>query len=341
VRVAGIAEDVTDRKRVEQVLREGEERFRSLADATPALIWGSGTDKQSNYFNKQWLDFTGRSVEEEKGEGWTQGVHRDDVDRCLKTYQKAFDARQSFTMEYRLKRHDGDYRWVMDSGVPRFTPDGTFSGYIGSSIDINDRKRVEQEQRESDRRKEEFLAVLSHELRNPLAPIQTAVDLLEQAGTNKAGAERQLAMIKRQVGNLKGLVDDLLDISRISRGKIELCRELVELATVVAQAVEAVRPLFDDHEQKLRVSIPGETILLEADVTRLEQILFNLLINTARYTPRGGKPGLMLSRSKTRSFSVSEIPALALSPICFRRFSNFFLRASEKSAGRMKAVGSG
>jgi len=294
VRVAGIAEDITERKQVEQAFREGEERFRTLADATPVLIWGSGTDKLCNYFNKQWLDFTGRSAEEEMGAGWTQAVHPDDLDRCLQTYHKAFDARQSFTMEYRLKRHDGDYRWVMDTGVPRFTPDGSFSGYIGSCIDINDRKRMEEELRQSDRHKEEFLAVLSHELRNPLAPIQTAVDLLEHAGTIKADSERELAMIKRQVGNLKRLVDDLLDISRISRGKIELRKELVELAGVVGQAVEAVRPLFDDHEQELHVSIPGESILLEADATRLEQILFNLLINAARYTPRGGRIWLLV-----------------------------------------------
>jgi CheY-like chemotaxis protein/two-component sensor histidine kinase len=192
-------------------------------------------------------------------------------------------------MEYRLRRHDGKHRWVLDNGVPRFTPDGIFSGYIGSCIDITDRKLIEEELRKSDRRKEEFLAVLSHELRNPLAPIQTAVDLLEQGGTGGAGSDRELAMIKRQVQNLKRLVDDLLDISRISRGRIELRKELVELAAVVAQAVDAVRPLFDEHRQELHVSIPEDSILLKADPTRLEQILFNLLINAAKYTPQGGR----------------------------------------------------
>ena len=113
----------------------------------------------------------------------------------------------------------------MDNGVPRFTSDGTFSGYIGSCLDITDRKRTEEDLRKADRRKEEFLAVLSHELRNPLAPIQTALDLLEQAGTSGAGAERELAVIERQVQNLRRLVDDLLDVSRISRGRIELRKE--------------------------------------------------------------------------------------------------------------------
>ncbi|MFI5454516.1 MAG: PAS domain-containing protein [Isosphaerales bacterium] len=295
VRIAGIAEDITERKRVEQALREGEERFRTLADATPVLIWGSDTEKLCNYFNKQWLDFTGRPIEQEMGNGWTQSVHPDDLERCLATYVTEFDARTPFTMEYRLRRYDGEYRWVLDNGVPRFAPDGSFSGYIGSCLDITRRKRAEEELRNADRRKEEFLAVLSHELRNPLAPIQTAVDLLELAGTSKAaGSERELAVIKRQVQNLKRLVDDLLDVSRISRGKIELRKELVELAAVLAQAVEAVRPLFNEQCQELHVSIPEEPIFLEADSTRLEQILSNLLINAGKYTPQGGRIWLVV-----------------------------------------------
>ena len=132
--------------------REGEERFRTLADATPVLIWGSDTDKQCNYFNKQWLDFTGRTIEQEMGDGWTQSVHPDDLERCLETYVTAFDARTPFTMEYRLRRHDGEYRWVLDNGVPRFAPDGTFSGYIGSCLDITDRRRAEVQLQESEER---------------------------------------------------------------------------------------------------------------------------------------------------------------------------------------------
>jgi len=299
VRLAGIAEDITERKRAEQALRESEERFRTLADATPVLIWGADTNKQCNYFNKQWLDFTGRTIEEERGDGWTQSVHPDDLERCLETYGTAAAARTPFTMEYRLRRHDGKYRWVLDNGVPRFAPDGIFSGYIGSCIDITDRKQIEEELRKSDRRKEEFLAVLSHELRNPLAPIQTAVELLELAGTGGAGSVRELAMIRRQVQNLRRLVDDLLDVSRISRGKIELRKDLVELAPVIAQAVDAVRPLFDEHHQDLHVSIPDDSILLKADPTRLEQILFNLLINAAKYTPQGGKIWLDVEQTQT------------------------------------------
>jgi len=455
VRIAGIAEDITERKRVEQALREGEERFRTLADATPVLIWGSDTDKFCNYFNKQWLDFTGRTNEEELGDGWTDGVHPDDLEQCLETYVTAFDARTPFTMEYRLRRHDGEYRWVVDNGVPRVAPDGTFAGYIGSCLDITDRrrsevqlreseerfrrivetalegiwvldaqgrtvfanarmanmlgisvaempgrsvfdftyaedrsrtearleqsrqgitdvhdfrfrraneqelwaivsaspytddqgivvgilgmftditdrKRAEEELRNADRRKEEFLAVLSHELRNPLAPIQTAVELLEQAETHGAGSDRELAVIKRQVQNLRRLVDDLLDVSRISRGKIELRKELVELAALVAETVEAVRPLFDEQHQELHVSIPEEPILLEADSTRLEQILSNLLINATKYTPQRGRIRLDVEQLQSEVIIRVRDTGIGIDPAVLPKVFDLFLQGERR-----------
>lgn len=135
-----IARDITDRKRAEKVLLESEERFRLVADTAPVLIWMSGTDKLCNFFNKGWLNFTGRLLKEELGEGWVSDVHPDDVRRCLNIYSESFDTRIDFEMEYRLRRFDGEYRWVVDYGVPRFESDGTFCGYIGSCVDITERK---------------------------------------------------------------------------------------------------------------------------------------------------------------------------------------------------------
>jgi PAS domain S-box-containing protein len=135
--------DITERKQAEQTLRESEERFRLAANTAPVLMWMSGKDKLCNFFNQSWLDFTGQSMEHEVGEGWTLGVHPEDLSRCLETYSGAFDARVDFEMEYRLKRYDGKYRWIVDYGVPRFESDGDFCGYIGSCIDITDRKLSE------------------------------------------------------------------------------------------------------------------------------------------------------------------------------------------------------
>jgi len=139
----GAAQEITDRKQSEEALRESEQSFRTLSNSGMALIWTSGTDKLCNYFNSVWLEFTGRTLEEEMGNGWTEGVHPDDFQRCLDIYVGAFDRQEKFSMEYRLRRHDGEYRWIVDEGCPRYVSHGNFIGYIGHCLDITDRKLAE------------------------------------------------------------------------------------------------------------------------------------------------------------------------------------------------------
>lgn len=139
-----ITSDITERKNTEQALKESEERFRLVANSAPVLIWMSGTDKGCTYFNQPWLDFTGRSLEAELGNGWAESVHPEDSERCLGIYTQAFDRRQPFRMEYRLRRYDGEYQWMLDVGVPRMNSDGSFAGYIGSCVDVADRKNAEE-----------------------------------------------------------------------------------------------------------------------------------------------------------------------------------------------------
>src|SRR6201987_298137 len=139
--LAALAEE---HEQAAHVVRESEERFRLVANTAPVMIWTAGTDRLCTYFNQPWLEFTGRPLEAELGNGWAEGVHNEDVKRCLETYSLAFDQRQSFEMEYRARRNDGEYRWILDIGVPRFNSDGSFAGYIGSCLDITDRKLAEE-----------------------------------------------------------------------------------------------------------------------------------------------------------------------------------------------------
>jgi two-component system, LuxR family, sensor kinase FixL len=143
IRLLGVLVDVTTQKLAQDALRESESRFRAMADTAPVMIWMSGTDKLCTFFNKGWLGFTGRSLAQELGNGWAEGVHREDFDRCFEVYANSFDARQPFTMEYRLRRGDGQFRWVLDNGTPRLASDGNFLGYIGSCIDITERKQAQ------------------------------------------------------------------------------------------------------------------------------------------------------------------------------------------------------
>ncbi|MGH9522872.1 MAG: PAS domain-containing sensor histidine kinase [Terriglobales bacterium] len=140
-------QDITERKRTERALRESEQRFRVITDAAPILVWMSGTDKLCYYFNKGWLNFVGRTLDQEAGNGWAENVHPDDFDRCLQIYVTSFDAQQPFEMEYRLKHHSGQYRWILDHGVPRYSPDGTFEGYVGGCLDIHERKEAAEQLR--------------------------------------------------------------------------------------------------------------------------------------------------------------------------------------------------
>jgi PAS domain S-box-containing protein len=145
-----VARDITAQKRAERALRESEQRYRTVTDAAPLMVWMSGPDKLCYYFNKGWLDFVGRTLEQESGNGWTENIHPDDSDRFQRIYASCFDARRPFEMEYRLRHHTGQYRWIFDRGLPRFAPDGTFEGYVGGCLDIHDRKEAAERIRVAD-----------------------------------------------------------------------------------------------------------------------------------------------------------------------------------------------
>src|SRR5664279_588643 len=294
-RFDGVTLDVSDQKQAEASLRESEERFRLVADAAPVMIWMSGTDSLVNWYNQPWLDFTGRSMEQEVGNGATEVVHPDDLGRTLPIYVAAFDARAPFSMEYRVRRHDGEFRWLICNGVPRYREDGEFAGYIGSCFDVTDYKNAQAALKDADRRKDEFLATLAHELRNPLAPIRSGLEVIRVAG-GTGPVEKARSIMERQLGQLVRLVDDLLDLSRVTLGKRVLRRERVELRAVIDAALETARPVIEQAGHELTVVMPDYPIFMDGDAIRLAQVVSNLLNNSAKYTPRGGHIRLPVGR---------------------------------------------
>jgi PAS domain S-box-containing protein len=217
--VAEIFASALARQRADQALRESEARFRTIAKTVPVLIWMAGTDKLCNFVNKGWLDFTGRTLEQELGTGWAEGIHQEDTDRCLNVYTNAFDARQEFRMEYRLRKRDGTYGWVLDTGVPRFAHDGTFLGYIGSCVDITERREAENDAREvsgklitaqEDERKR-IARDLHDDLNQRLALLSVEMELFaREAGTDR---EAWLQHIEVMAGRVREMSTNVHKLS--------------------------------------------------------------------------------------------------------------------------------
>jgi PAS domain S-box-containing protein len=302
-----------DLRRVQREALESEERFRITANNASVMIWMAGPDQLCDWFNQPWLAFTGRALEQEIGNGWAEGVHPDDLGRCLGIYSSSFDARRPFEMEYRLRRYDGEYRWLLDNGVPRYTSDGGFEGYVGTCIDIHDRKQAEEERaallakaeaayRDADaanRSKDEFLATVSHELRTPLNAIMGWTQLLLADGANAADPERRRRGLETVVRNARlqaQLIDDLLDVSRIISGKMRLDVQPTDLAAVIDAAVEAIRPAAEGKQIQLRRVLDPFAGPVMGDPARLQQVVWNLLSNAVKFTAKGGKIEVRLER---------------------------------------------
>ncbi|MRG94391.1 ATP-binding protein [Polyangium spumosum] len=268
-------------------LRESERRFRTMADNAPVVIWVTDASGSCEYINDTWQRLTGQSPEQSQGFGWLDMVHPEDRPRAEEIFSATVRRQEPVTLEYRLRLTDGSYRWFLDHGVPRRGEDGGVLGFIGSCTDITERKQAEQMQAEADRRKDEFLAMLAHELRNPLAPMRMALHII-RARQACPGTERHLQILERQTDNLARLVDDLLDVSRLTRGKIELRKERIDVASVVSRALDATRGLIEARRHVITVELPDEPVAIFADAVRMEQVLVNLLTNAAKYTDPGG-----------------------------------------------------
>jgi PAS domain S-box-containing protein len=266
-------------------LQASEARTRQLAEAMPNLVWTSTADGQTDYLSPQWTQYTGISEEPQLGDRWLEQVHPEDRDALALAWSSSVRNETLLDVEYRIRRHDGVYRWFKARGVCQRDGSGRLVKWLGSNTDIHELRMVDQ-------RKTEFLATLSHELRNPLAAIRYALTV---SMGPEGSSERALSVIHRQVGHMARLVDDLLDITRIRSNRFELRIERVDLAMVIQQAVDSALPDVRRAQHDLAVSVPSAPIRLNADPDRLTQVLTNLLSNAARYTPRRGHIGLSVA----------------------------------------------
>lgn len=402
--------DITDEKNEERKLIESVEMFQTMADNVPAMIWMSGTDKFNDYFNKAWLGFTGRTLEKEANEGWLESVHPEEVSTCIETYNRCYREQKGFYTEYRLRRHDGEYRWIADHSVPRFSLDGVFQGFISACIDIDDQKRFREKIQDSEllfktisnaspaalwmtdsdgqnvfvnetwikwtgrsleqqltegwfvnlldedkdaavekfmechtqrkyygtefrfvkydgevrwgltegypyydingkfsgyagsvtditelkkleQRKDDFIKMASHELKTPITSISGYVQLLlniysepddQKLQLAKATVKSSLTTISKQVSKLTRLISELLDLSKIESGKLELNKSAFDIAGLVEETVEEIRHTTSRHAIIFHRDFKGTVY---ADKDRISQAILNLLANAIKYSP--------------------------------------------------------
>ncbi len=283
-----------------EALQESEQSFRALTDAMPQIVCALAWDGTPEYVNTSWVAYSGLDLEGSARASWLGILHPEDVAAAAECLRRTRELRTPQDVELRYRAADGSYRWFLSRLAPIVVGGGVVR-FIGAAMDIDDRRRAEAERerllaaaREADRRKDEFLGMLSHELRNPLAPIRNAVYILEHTDPSGEQAAAARAVIERQAEHLTRLVDDLLDVTRIARGKIQLRRQRVELRAVVRGAAEDLRPLLQARNVAFRMTLPEGELWTDADPTRITQIVGNLLHNAAKFTRAADEVSLSL-----------------------------------------------
>lgn len=309
LKILELQSEIAELKRQNAQFQDIESRFKVIADTAPVLVWMSDTDKLCTYFNKGWLEFTGRTMEQECGNGWAEGVHPDDFDRCLQIYITSFDGRLPFSMQYRLRRNDGQYRWILDNGVPRYTPEGEFLGYIGSCVDITEQITLNQVLEDHNlklaRKNKELKAfnyIATHDLQEPL---QRLINYSSLVTSNFSEAlspvvRSYLSKIREEAENTNQLITALLQYTLLADETNWQAK--TDLHQLLQEALQDFRDEVTATNLQVHIS---ELPILRVVPWRIKKVFSNLISNSVRFARKGVDPQIRVHAVKIPSgFSV-------------------------------------
>ncbi len=328
-----VVEDITEQKQNEAALKESEERFRNMADSAPVLIWVSGLDNVRKFFNRRWLDFTGRTMEQEAGDGWLASVHPDDLERTIAVYAPSFEKSSDFQKEYRLRRADGVYRDILDHGVARFSPDGAFAGYIGSCVDISDLKRNYEQHLAT--QKLESLGVLAagvaHDFNNLLGAIVASAESAQSELESGSPANEDVSRIRVTALRAAEIVSQMMTFA----SQENTPATTVDLSSLVAEMLELIKVSIAKGAV-LKTELASDLPLVRANAAEIRQVVMNLMINasealdgkpgciavvTAPVLDGGSAPSVRLEVQDTGSGMTEDVKARIFDPFFTTRFA--------------------
>jgi PAS domain S-box-containing protein len=287
--ISGVLIDITAQKIAERALRSSEKLYRAIGESIDYGVWLCDPQGRNMYASESFLKLIGMTQEQYSNSGWGEILHLDDAAAAVAAWLDCVHSGKVWYREHRVLGGDGLFHPILAQGVPIRDDGGAITGWAGINLDISRLKATEEALRDADRRKDEFLATLAHELRNPLAPIRHAVKLLETKSADENQQKSARGIIGRQVQRMALLLDDLLDVSRITRGRLDLKKDAVDLQAIIDAAVETARPMIDSKQQQLSVQLPPQAVTLHVDPLRLSQSLSNLLTNATKYTDAQGQ----------------------------------------------------
>jgi PAS domain S-box-containing protein len=318
--------DVHERRQAEQALRDSEDRFRALADNIAQLAWIADEGGAVVWCNRRWLDYSGEPFEELQGWGWQKVLHPVQAQAVVEKIRRTLETGEGWEDTFLLRGSNGAYRWFLSRAAPIRDEHGRLMRWFGTNTDITDQRRAEEALLAADRSKDEFLAALAHELRSPIAPIVTAIELLKLKGPPTPELQKLRDVISRQTRQLSRLVDDLLDVGRIVSGKLQLEPALADLNAIVQQAVEMCTPAVEQRKHALVVTLSDRPIYVDADVGRIVEVVGNILGNAAKYTPDGGRIELAVSVEEGKAIIRVRDNGLGISPDMLERVFQRFVQ---------------